>query len=423
MTHKMDSLLEIYSMDELSSLLKTYDIDYLYDFSSPREVAISSIQKDIETGDFGVYLDSPDGYVEANQWVDKGHWQEWVVEFDNTVLRVNENHLFETRRGWVKVKDLEPEDKILHESGTYVDVKVYSTDIMIPIVDIQIDHPNHRYYAEGLSSHNTNVGKSSLMCYLAGEWLKSGKNVLYISMEMSEEAVQERIDANLLDMSTSDLKNPDLDKDLFVSKVKKLKERTVGSLIVKEYPTSGAHAGHFRHLLKELRQKKKFRPDVIFVDYINICLSSRFKSGSNANSYTIVKSIAEELRGLAVEFEVPLVTATQVTRTGYNAQSIDLTDTSESFGLPATADLFFGIVTNEELMEMGRQVVMLLKTRFGNKSNVKAQTIKVDFDRMRYSDVETDSYEEVKNSVSHSPGIIEKQNRMKSGIPNDITWD
>jgi replicative DNA helicase len=268
----------------------------------------------------------------------------------------------------------------------------------------------------------TNVGKSALMCFLAGEWLKAGKNVLYISMEMSEEAIQERIDANLLDIKTDDLKKPDLNKDLIRSKIQALRKKSTGRLIAKEYPTGSAHAGHFRHLLKELSQKKKFKPDVIFIDYINICSSSRFKSGSGANSYTIVKSIAEELRGLAVEHEVPIVTATQTTREGSTSQSPDMTSTSESFGLPATADLFVAIITNEELLEMGRQMMILLKTRYGNKQGAKSQLVAIDFDKMRYSDVVTsDVSQQIQQTVGkRTPDTIKPK---VTGIPSGINWD
>lgn len=272
----------------------------------------------------------------------------------------------------------------------------------------------------------SNVGKSAMMCFLAGEWLKLGKNVLYITLEMSEEAVQERIDANLMNVKTDDLKKPDLDKSWFESKIAKLKAATLGKLIVKEYPTSSAHAGHFRHLLKDLKQKKKFVPDVIFIDYINICASSRFKAGAGANSYTIVKSIAEELRGLAVEFEVPVVTATQTTREGMNSQSPDMTSTSESIGLPQTLDWFCAIVTNEELAELGRQVLIPLKTRYGNKQGIKPQLVKIDWDYMRYEDVIDDGGQRADTTSSRrqdGPPVINKGKPMVRGIPDDIKWD
>lgn len=276
----------------------------------------------------------------------------------------------------------------------------------------------------------TNTGKSALMVYLAAEWMKAGKNVLYITLEMSEEAIQERVDANLLDVTTDQLKRTDLDHAWFSEKINKLKSQTVGKLIVKEYPTSGGHAGHFRYFLKELKQKKKFKPDVIFVDYINICASSRYKAGSGANSYTMVKSIAEELRGLACEENVPIVTATQTTRGGSTEQAPDMTATSESFGLPQTADWMIALVTNEELMEAKQQIASLLKTRYTNKSTASRQLIGVDFDKMRYSDVsDDDNIDSMKGAGSSAKEKFSQPEKpfgskpKHSGIPSDINWD
>lgn len=269
---------------------------------------------------------------------------------------------------------------------------------------------------------STNTGKSAMMCYLAGEWLKMGKNVLYISLEMSEETVQERIDANLMNIKTDDLKNPDLDRSWFESKIKELKSKTLGKLIVKEYPTASAHAGHFKNLLRELQQKKKFKPDIVFIDYINICASSRYKSMSGVNSYSYIKAIAEELRGLACEFNLPIMTATQVNREGANSQSPDMTSTSDSFGLPMSLDWFAAIVTNDELMEMGRQILILLKTRYGNKQGKTNQMVGIDFDHMRYHDIEDDASDNrpLPKVGTSTPKVTAK---LGSGIPDDISWD
>lgn len=272
---------------------------------------------------------------------------------------------------------------------------------------------------------STNTGKSAMMCYLAGEWLKQGKNVLYISLEMSEEAVQERIDANLMNIKTDDLNNPNLDQSWFEGKIKDLKSKTLGKLIVKEYPTASAHSGHFKNLLRELQQKKKFKPDIVFIDYINICASSRYKSMSGVNSYSYIKAIAEELRGLACEFNLPIMTATQVNREGANSQSPDMTATSDSFGLPMSLDWFCAIVTNDELMEMGRQVLILLKTRYGNKQGKKSQIVKIDFDYMRYEDILEDDNQnkQIQSVVSVVSSKESVAGKLGSGIPNDINWD
>ncbi len=201
----------------------------------------------------------------------------------------------------------------------------------------------------------TGVGKSLFMCHMASNCLLMGKNVLYITMEMSEERIAERIDANTMNVPMKEL--PDVSKKEYDKKIQRIKNKTKGKLIVKEYPTAAAHVGHFRHLLQELNIKKDFRPDIIFIDYLNICASHRIRPGSGANSYTLVKSIAEELRGLAVEHDVPMVSATQTTRSGYGSTDIGLEDTSESFGLPATADLMFALITSDELEDLDQLVV------------------------------------------------------------------
>ena len=232
----------------------------------------------------------------------------------------------------------------------------------------------------------TGVGKSMFMCHQASSCLLMGKNVLYLTMEMSEEKIAERIDANILNTPIQDL--ADLTEKMYGKKVEKLKDKTKGKLIVKEYPTASAHTGHFRHLLQELDIKKDFRPDIIFVDYLNICASHRVKPGMGANSYTLVKSIAEELRGLAVEFDVPILSATQTTRSGYGSTDIDLTDTSESFGLPATADFMFALISNEELESLNQMKVKQLKNRYNDPAINRSFIIGVDRAKMKLYDVE-----------------------------------
>jgi replicative DNA helicase len=235
----------------------------------------------------------------------------------------------------------------------------------------------------------TGVGKSLFMCHVAAGAMSQGKNVLYITMEMAEEKIAERIDANLLNVSIDDLIQ--LPKDLYDKKVKRVKEMTTGKLIIKEYPTASASAVHFRTLLNELNLKKSFVPDIIFIDYLNICCSSRIKAGANINSYTYVKSIAEELRGLAVEFGVPVVSATQTTRSGFTSSDPGLEDTSESFGLPATADLMFALISSEELEALGQIMVKQLKNRYSDPSKFKRFVLGVDRSKMKLYDVEQDA--------------------------------
>ena len=242
------------------------------------------------------------------------------------------------------------------------------------------------------------MGKSLFMCHVAANALTEGKNVLYITMEMAEERIAERIDANLLNIPIDQLDK--LSKDMFTSKVQDLGRKTTGRLIVKEYPTGSAHSGHFRGLLNELKLKKQFEPDIIFIDYLNICASSRMKGmGGAINSYSYIKAIAEELRGLAVEFDVPIFSATQTTRSGYSNSDVGLEDTSESFGLPATADLMFAIISTEELEQHGQLMVKQLKNRYNDPTHYKRFVIGIDRAKMRLFDIE----ESQQNLVDDTP--------------------
>ena len=242
----------------------------------------------------------------------------------------------------------------------------------------------------------TGVGKSLFMCHVASGALLDGKNVLYITMEMAEEKIAERIDANLLNVPIQEI--TELPKVMFEDKVTKLAQKTQGTLIIKEYPTASAHAGHFRALLNELALKKSFRPDIIFVDYLNICASSRYRGNSTVNSYSYIKAIAEELRGLAVEANVPIVSATQTTRSGYGSSDVDLTDTSESFGLPATADLMFALISTDELEELGQIMVKQLKNRYNDLSVNKRFIVGIDRAKMRLYDCEQSAQNDVLDS-------------------------
>ena len=239
----------------------------------------------------------------------------------------------------------------------------------------------------------TGAGKSLAMCHMASANLMNGKNVLYITMEMAEEKISERIDANLLNVTLDDLKK--LSKEMYTKKIARVKGKTSGKLLVKEYPTASAGTGHFRHLLNEMKMKKSFIPDIIYIDYLNICMSSRMKAGSNVNSYTLIKAIAEELRGLAVEKNVPIVSATQTTRSGYGSSDIDLTDTSESFGLPATADFMAALIVTEELDELGQIMIKQLKNRYGDPGTNKRFMVGIDRAKMRLFDVEQTAQEDL----------------------------
>ena len=240
----------------------------------------------------------------------------------------------------------------------------------------------------------TGVGKSLAMCHFAASNMMEGKNVLYITMEMAEEKIAERIDANLLNVKVDELVN--LPKDMYDKKINELRQRTPGRLIIKEYPTASAHSGHFRHLINELKIKRNFIPDIIYIDYLNICSSSRTKSiGGTINSYTFIKAIAEELRGLAVEKNVPIVSATQTTRSGFSNSDLGLEDTSESFGLPATADFMFAIINSDEMEQLGQLMVKQLKNRYNDPTLFKRFVIGVDRAKMRLYDVEQTAQDDI----------------------------
>jgi archaellum biogenesis ATPase FlaH len=265
----------------------------------------------------------------------------------------------------------------------------------------------------------TGVGKSLFMCHVAGSHLVQGKNVLYITMEMAEEKISERIDANLMNISMDDLH--DLPKKMFTDRLSKIQSKTNGQLIIKEYPTASAHSGHFRSLIKELALKKSFKPDIIFIDYLNICGSSRFKGNANVGSYFYIKAIAEELRGLAVECNVPIMSATQTTRGGFNSSDVGLEDTSESFGLPATADLMFALITTEELEQLGQIMVKQLKNRYNDPGANKRFVLGIDRSKMKLYDVEQEAqYDIVDSGQSDTPAFDKSPISARYDKFNDI---
>ena len=253
----------------------------------------------------------------------------------------------------------------------------------------------------------TNVGKSLFLCHVAASCLNMGKNVLYITLELAEEEVAKRIDANLMNTTFEDLMN--LSKDMYDKKANHIRSKTTGKLIIKEYPTASASTIHFKSLLNELYLKKTFRPDIIFIDYLNICASARVKPGAQVNSYTYVKSIAEELRGLAVEYSVPIVSATQTNRSGFDNSDVDLTNTSESFGLPATADFMFALISTEDLEKLGQIMVKQLKSRYGNPNENKRFVIGINRSKMKLYDIEENAQTEIVDSGQKIP-----ENNMKN---------
>lgn len=358
-----------------------------------KECSISEIEELLEQYD--VEIDSPDGFVPVNFFIDKGHWKSYELKLeDGREVLVNENHLFETIDGWKFAKDIQ-EDVFLTDTG-FKYGKITEKEETIPIVDINVNHENHRYYANGVSSHNTGVGKSLFMCHVAAGCLSQGYNVLYITLEMAEERIAERIDANLLNVTMNDLHT--MSKVEYDRKFDVLRNKTHGKLIIKEYPTASANSLHFRALLNELHLKRNFQPQIIFIDYLNICSSARIKPGANVNSYSYIKAIAEELRGLAVEFNVPIVSATQTTRSGYTNTDVGLEDTSESFGLPATADFMFALISTEELEQLNQLMVKQLKNRYGDPNLYKRFVVGVDRSKMKLYDAEASAQDDIIDS-------------------------
>jgi replicative DNA helicase len=266
----------------------------------------------------------------------------------------------------------------------------------------------------------TGVGKSLAMCHFASANLLDGKNVLYITMEMAEEKIAERIDANLLNVTLDELSK--LPKAMYDKKIAKVRGNTSGKLIVKEYPTASAGSGHFRHLINELKLKKQFTPDIIYIDYLNICMSSRIRSGAQVNSYTLVKAIAEELRGLAVEYNVPIMSATQTTRSGFSNSDVGLEDTSESFGLPATADFMFALISSEELQELGQMMVKQLKNRYGDPSIYKRFVVGVDRAKMRLFDVEQTAQKDVMDEEDDKPVFDKSPFGSRAKEDDQMKW-
>lgn len=363
-----------------------------------KQIPIKEIKDLLEQG-YEVEVDSPDGFVPVSLFVDKGEWDEYRLDLcDGRSVLVNENHLFETPDGWTYAKDMHrgkfPSYLVLTDTG-WVEGKVTKTDNKIPIVDIQVEHENHRYYTNGVSSHNTNVGKSLAMCHMAAYNLMKGCNVLYITCEMAEERIAERIDANLTNTTMDELAA--LSREDYLKKVNRVQQKAKGKLIIKEYPTASAHTGHFRHLIHELKLKRNFKPDIIYVDYINICASARLKMGGSVNSYGYIKAIAEELRGLAQELDLPIVTATQTTRSGFSNSDLSLEDTSESWGLPQTADFMVAMISSEELQELNQIMIKQLKSRYGDPSIHRKFVVGVDRSRMRLYNVEQTAQEDIED--------------------------
>ena len=374
-----------------------------------KEIKISEVETLLN--DYYVEVDSPDGWVPVVDFVHKGMYKEHILKTaDGKEIRCNANHKFETDKGWVKAKDcINTSHLYLGEGDKYVEGVVEETTNMIPIVDITVDHPNHRYYSNGISSHNSGSGKSALKSALCADFLKDGINCLYITLELSEEAVGERIDANLLNIPIQEVKK--LDKERFVGKFETLKQKGYGKLVIKEYPTSTASVTSFNLLMDELKAKQGFVPQVVFVDYLQITACARHKMIQGANSYTIQKYIAEELRAFAVQHNVLVITSVQTNRSGFNVTDMDETAIADSAGIIHTVDALFAIIRDEQLKEENKAIIKQLKNRWGATTYYNKFAIGFDTSRMMIYNIE---------GASETTDVPEPPKKVKA---NTEDWD
>lgn len=354
---------------------------------------------------YKVEIDSPDGYVPVTHYINKGTKPIWKVETDNGFsFECSGKHVVDTNNGLKFVEQLNSDDKLLTTNG-YSPCKTKTMGYMKPVVDIRVEHENHRFFYENVSVKNSNLGKSLIKCSLSTNSLLQNKNVLYISLEMSEEKISERILANLFDVNLSDLKM--IDKNKFMVKLQQHQTQLQSNFYVVAYPPKSVNANRIRTILKELQLKKKFTPDIIFVDYLG--LMSPNASNKNANSYSEQKTISEELRAIAVEFGMPIVSAVQTNRGGFGNAELDLTDVADSVGTVATADIIFGVTQTQEMREAGRYTFLLLKNRYGE--NKKKRYIGVDYPKMRIFDLAEDDDDVKDKPVESSDDIVD--NLMK----------
>lgn len=365
-----------------------------YDYELIQHTKNVTMYKLKELLDLGidVEVDSPDGYVHVLEFVEKGMYEEYTIETENAnYLRCNADHLVKTYYGWESASILADINEAKVE---WINIETLTgpslslcrkTGMMIPIVDIVVDHENHRYYANNIESHNTNVGKSLILCHLAAADVLAGRKVLYITAEMAAEKIASRIDSNLLDISL-DLQK-DMPKKWFLEKIAGIKAKCGGNVVVREYASNSAHVGHIRHLLQELKQKQGFVPEVIYVDYLNIMACQRYKA-SAVPKHQYVQAIAEELRGLGQEMDVPVWSATQTNRAGMSSSDAEITDVAESWGLPATVDWFLIVIQPEELAELGQFLCKQEKSRYSNKDKMRKFLIGVDKDKQKLYDLD-----------------------------------
>jgi len=361
-----------------------------------------------------VEVTSPDGWVPVTKYIEKGNKVAWNLEVDDISVLSSAKHLYETNNGWKFTKDLDCEiDLILTENGLK-NFKISKTNKKIKVVDISVNHKNHRYYTNGISSHNTNLGKSLIMTSLAVDCILKNKNVLYISCEMSEEKISERIMANMFDIATEDLKL--LPRNKFHEKFEKINSQVNKKIVIKEYPPRAINTNNIRNLIKELKVRKKFIPDIIFIDYLGI-MNPIFRNKGD-NTYLEVKRISEEVRALAVELGLPIISAVQTNRGGFGDSEIDLTDISDSIGTAATADIIIGVTQSEDYRKIGKFNWIMLKNRYGLNKHVFP--VNVDYYKMR---VYEDDDAKITGTASSITKNIPPSEKEKEKSINDTIKD
>lgn len=367
--------------------------------------------------DYEIEVNSPDGYVKVNEYVEKGRKRLYKIKIGRRELFASKFHFFETDKEWKTVSYLMEhigECKILCEDGKFKDYEIEDINVYGNVVDLSVNHKNHRYYTNGLSSHNTNMGKSLIMASAAVDSILNNKNVLYITCEMSENKISERVMSNLFDISIGDLRL--LTKEKFHKKFESIKKQLKNKLVIKEYPPRAINSNHIRNLLKELKVRKKFHPDIIFVDYLGIMNPTTRNKGDN--TYLEIKRISEEVRALAVDMGIPIVSAVQSGRQSFGSAEIDLKDISDSIGIAATADVIIGVTQSEELRNLGKYNWIILKNRYG--LNKKKVSVCVDYYKMRVYDDEEAEVEGTASSITKDPPSQKDKDNKKNAAVNDV---
>jgi len=375
------------------------------------EVEIGSVEALLDSGEYDIEVDSPDGYVPVTHFVNKGKKKIFKLDVDGNVLRCSAKHIVYTDHDWMLTEDLIPgKHKILIDSGKFVDFTISDTGEYEDVVDIRVDHDNHRYYTNNIVSHNTNMGKSLIMTAIAANMILQNKKILYVSLEMSEEKIAERIIANIFDININELSLIEKARfqELFDDHIKKLSN----NLVIKQYPTSSANVNHLRNLMTDLKGKKNFVPDVVFVDYLGILAPIHRRASDNM--YADNKRIAEEMRGFAVEYDLPVISAVQTNRTGASKDEIDLTHIGESFGVAGVADLIVAVTQSDELRKIGKYSWTLSKNRYG--INGTHCMINVDYMKMRLSDPDD-------GTVGIDVGTIDNLDDVVSSVDSMISND